>query len=299
MTRPRAVFLLGKGGVGKTTCALALARTMSRSARVLALSLDQAHNLGDLSGEALGPEPRTIAPGLEACEPDLEALARRRADEAVDLLRSGYRYLDALSLSGLADLVQHAPGLEEQSAVDALAGAVEHVGSDGLLVVDMPPTGSSVRMLVLPALGLQWISCLSGLRKRILDRRSAIAHVRGREALGDVPLEEDGDPVTATLAAQAAQLEAVAGLVTGGSHVLVAHPEPLSLTEAGRIRRVLVRLGTDASCLVINRSGPPGEGGPAGDLAGLRVIGVPDLGPEARDPGALDGIGRCLAGAIG
>lgn len=290
MSPPRATLMLGKGGVGKTTCALALARALSRTAPVTAVSLDPAHNLGDLAGVPLGRAPRTLMPGLDACEPDLDALCRERADTAVDLVRAGYRHLDALSLGGLADLVQHAPGLEEQSALDALGAIVRERAEGDVLVVDMPPTGLSVRMLALPALSLTWIETLTGLRRRILERRASIAHVKGRS-------EEDRDPVLERLGAEHDDLLLLRDLIAGrAAHVLVVNPDPLSIAEGGRLRAVLRRLGTDASRLVINR----GSGGDRcdGPLADLPTTVLPDLGGSAREPDSLDRLGRLLAGGL-
>jgi arsenite-transporting ATPase len=290
MSEPRTVLMLGKGGVGKTTCALALARVLSRNRPVTAVSLDPAHNLGDLAGVTLGRDPLTLMEGLDACEPDLEALSRERAREAVDLVRAGYRHLDALSLGGLADLVQHAPGLEEQSALDALGALVRGREGRGVLVVDMPPTGLSTRMLALPALSLTWIETLSGLRRRILDRRASIAHVRGSGGEGRDPVlerlgaERDGHVLLRDLIARRA------------THVLVVNPEPLSVAEAGRLREVLRRLGTDATHLVINR-GPVGD--PPAGLGDLPSTRLPDLGDGAREPDGLDDLGRALAEALG
>jgi arsenite-transporting ATPase len=289
---PAAILLLGKGGVGKTTCALALGHALRRSGPVHALSLDPAHSLGDMAGVELGAAPRQIASGLEASEPDLEALAQRRAGRAVELMRSGYRHLDSLGLSGLADLIGQAPGLEEQSAVDALAGAAER-GGGATLVVDMPPTGSSIRTLALPTLNLGWMSCLGGLRRKILERRSSIAHVRGRDWLGDVALEAGDDPVTAALQGEEALLGRARDLIGAAAKILVVNPEPLSVSEAARLRSVLVRIGTDAALVALNRSGPSAPPALSG-LEDLPAVRVPDHGRSARMPDVLEGMGRLL-----
>ncbi len=56
------VFYGGKGGVGKTTCAAARAiADAARGARVLVVSTDPAHSLGDALGVRLSATPRLIA----------------------------------------------------------------------------------------------------------------------------------------------------------------------------------------------------------------------------------------------
>lgn len=289
-----AAFLLGKGGVGKTTCALALALARSRSTRVLLLSLDPAHSIADLAGTPVGGVPRTIAPGLEAYEPDLEGLARARARRAVDLVRSGYRHLDALGLGGLADLVEHAPGLGEQSCLDVLGAQIERGDEERLLVVDMPATGQSVGVLVMPQLSIEWIGCLSALRSRILERRASIAHVRGPGSVQG-PVSSSADPVTHRLGREAEELEGIRALLAErATHLIVINPEPLSIAEGSRLRSVLRRLGTDGSCLVLNRW----EGDPQARLDGLedlpRIV-LPDLGSSARDRARLEELGVLIA----
>jgi len=54
------VFFAGKGGVGKTTCSSAYA--LSRHPRrVLLVSTDPAHSLGDALGARLSSKPRKVA----------------------------------------------------------------------------------------------------------------------------------------------------------------------------------------------------------------------------------------------
>src|SRR5207248_10113999 len=71
-------FFAGKGGVGKTTCAAAEAVALAaRGRRVLAVSTDPAHSLGDALGERLSARPRRISRGLFAAELDADrALSR-------------------------------------------------------------------------------------------------------------------------------------------------------------------------------------------------------------------------------
>ena len=57
----RVLFFGGKGGVGKTTCASAMALAASRAGkRVLLVSTDPAHSTSDMFERPIGPEP--VAP---------------------------------------------------------------------------------------------------------------------------------------------------------------------------------------------------------------------------------------------
>jgi arsenite-transporting ATPase len=76
------LFFTGKGGVGKTTVASAVAVTLADAGRrVLVVSTDPASNLGDVFGMAVAPEPRGV-PGVAGLEvmnldPDAAAAAYR------------------------------------------------------------------------------------------------------------------------------------------------------------------------------------------------------------------------------
>ena len=54
----KVLFFGGKGGVGKTTCASAMALAASRAGkRVLLVSTDPAHSTSDIFERPIGPEP--------------------------------------------------------------------------------------------------------------------------------------------------------------------------------------------------------------------------------------------------
>ena len=56
------IFVGGKGGVGKTTTSSSIAVTMAaHRSKVLIVSTDPAHNLGDSFGQALSSEPSLIS----------------------------------------------------------------------------------------------------------------------------------------------------------------------------------------------------------------------------------------------
>ena len=65
----RVLLHTGKGGVGKTTLALATAFGAARHGhRVCVLSTDPAHSLADALGEKVGPSARRISDGVFARE---------------------------------------------------------------------------------------------------------------------------------------------------------------------------------------------------------------------------------------
>ncbi|HIU75678.1 MAG TPA: ArsA family ATPase, partial [Candidatus Pelethocola excrementipullorum] len=70
----RIILYTGKGGVGKTSLAAATACRIAQSGKkVLIISTDQAHSLGDSFEMKLGNEPIQVIENLEALEIDTVA----------------------------------------------------------------------------------------------------------------------------------------------------------------------------------------------------------------------------------
>src|SRR5207249_1324675 len=74
----RILFFGGKGGVGKTTCASALALAAAkRGKRVLLVSTDPAHSTSDIFERLFSREEEEIYPGIVGVEVDGDFEARR------------------------------------------------------------------------------------------------------------------------------------------------------------------------------------------------------------------------------
>lgn len=299
----------GKGGVGKTTCAAASAvAAADRGARVLVISTDPAHSLGDALAVKLGPRPRRVALGprakgtLHACELDADAALDRFIDERRDALRAAAlrgTYLDAgevdrllrLSLPGVDELV----GLLE---VDRLAAGFDEV------VVDTAPCGHTLRLLATPALLERLAQVIEGLQAR----HRTLARTFG------VHRQDATDRVIDELAELGAGLHARLRDPDRCRLAWVLLPEALAVEETADGLRALEEAGIPVEALVVNRlaAAPRGRcdacaarvaaerlalrpllAGGAGRARALRV--VPALAQEPRGPAALRAVARALA----
>ena len=154
----------GKGGVGKTSAACALALDASGSARVLIVSTDPAPSIADALEQPIGDREVSVAGAdqLVARQMDAEAaFARLRNDyqERVDALFEGLtgRGVDiAHDRAVIRDLMTLAPpGIDELYALASLGDTLEEARFD-IIVVDPAPTGHLLRLLEMPALALEW-----------------------------------------------------------------------------------------------------------------------------------------------
>jgi arsenite/tail-anchored protein-transporting ATPase len=168
------VLFGGKGGVGKTTCAAAAAIEVALSfpdVRVLLLSADPAHSVGDVLEAAVSDDPHPIAggpPNLIVRELDAAkafAALRHRLAEGVDdlIVRAGGSAADRQAMRDVLQLAP--PGVDELAAI---IDVTETLGSDGaarcdLIVVDTAPTGHALRLLEMPALVHDWVRAVMGI----------------------------------------------------------------------------------------------------------------------------------------
>ena len=138
----RLLLFVGKGGVGKTTCAAAMALALGNAApgrRVLLLSTDPAHSLGDVLATPVGDDERRVRGGpaaLTVRELDADrAFALRRdhyraaVDELFDAIRGDSRFDVAFDRAVAQDLLDLAPGgLDELCALLTVTEALFPAG---------------------------------------------------------------------------------------------------------------------------------------------------------------------------
>jgi arsenite/tail-anchored protein-transporting ATPase len=173
------LFVGGKGGVGKSTTAAALALHLveTRGERVLLVSTDPAHSLGDLFDRRLGDHETLVAEGpggrgaLHALEIDPEGETDRYLEGVRDAMRAFVRPALFSEVERQIELTRQSPGAMEAAMMDRVAELMDR-GREGRdrVIFDTAPTGHTLRLLVLPELMAAWTDGL--LRRR--DRSEAL-----------------------------------------------------------------------------------------------------------------------------
>lgn len=249
-------LVAGKGGVGKTTVAAALALRHARCGRRgLLVSTDPAHSLGDVLQVALGHEPTRVAPGLDAVELDADALARKHVADVTRALRE-YAHPDTWpEIDRQMALARDAPGTVEAALIDYLAALFERVGNDyERIVLDTAPSGHTLRLLRLPESMGEWTGGLFEAHRR---------HRRLGEKFGHMQsLARRDRRIAEHLRTRQARLERVREVFTDPDRsgaLVVVSPARLPVHESIRLIGALRRVGIAVAGIVVNGLFPEDE----------------------------------------
>ncbi len=239
---PRILFVVGKGGVGKTTTAAALALHFADSDLAThLLSTDPAHSIGDVFDLRVtgDPRPSPCTPALVLEELDARAYARRWVDRiapALARLVEAGTYLDAADARTLTDL--SLPGVDEIMGalrlVELADGPVER------LVVDTAPTGHALRLLESGDLVAGWAAALNAMAEKARAVTAGLLHVSA---------PAPGEEAVAELRAQVARFRT--DVLARAGFVVVTRPEEVVRAETDRLVAELRRRALPVLALVV------------------------------------------------
>ncbi len=156
----RLIFVMGKGGVGKTTISIALANAASRlKKKVLLVELGDADSVGSFYDQTLAETPARLSHGIWGARVD----ARAELEAYVRAHIPSKFIAGKISRSRLFDyLFEAAPGLKEVMSLGRLwrweqEGPRLPNASFDLMIVDAPATGHALSLLRLPDLLIKMI----------------------------------------------------------------------------------------------------------------------------------------------
>lgn len=160
----RIILYTGKGGVGKTSIAAATAcKIANEGKRVLVVSTDQAHSLGDSFDIKLSNDPLEICNNLYAMEIDsilenekvwgnikgyIEKLMVLKADKNIE-----------------SEELLVFPGFEELISLIKIKDIYDE-GKYDVLIVDCAPTGETMSLLKFPDLFKWWMEKLFPIKRK-------------------------------------------------------------------------------------------------------------------------------------
>jgi arsenite-transporting ATPase len=254
-------FLLfgGKGGVGKTSCsaatALYIAETKKR--KVLIISTDPAHSLGDSLGQTLQPGEITKIEGVNTLW-GLEINPKYEQSQVSDALSMisdedsplGSEFKD---LSGL-----NPPGIDEAMAFGKVLQYLDKADYD-LIIFDTAPTGHTLRLLSIPDVLSGWMGKIITLRFKFGKLFGAFKTMFSKKKkLGDI---DDQDPIEMLQALKDSIEHAKETLNNPDktSFVICTIAEVMSIYETERLLSSLMEFEIPATNIVINQLYPENQ----------------------------------------
>jgi arsenite/tail-anchored protein-transporting ATPase len=232
----RVQVFLGKGGVGKTTCAAASALHCAEAGEpTLVLSTDPTPSLSHIFDRPRGAPEREVTPRLSLTEFGLDEL-RTMWDERFgrDVYAVFSSFVDIEYATFVEFMTSVLPGLNEEFMVDY----IRRLAADGRyrrIVWDTAPLGQTLALLGMPTMLARHLRLAPRVYSRLRtsgERRESILEVLRRwDALANVCMEF---------------------LRTSVRFVMVTIPEALALRQLDDAFAELARYGLAVERLVVN-----------------------------------------------
>jgi len=226
------------------------------------VSLDPAHNLGDIFCVRLNGREKRMSDNLLLREVDLHRLSRDYLEREIGVLTRTYSYLQTLNLDRYFSVLKYSPGIEEYALLTSIEETIRQDGANfDTIIFDTPPTGLTLRFLALPQITITWIDRLAQIRRQILDKRHTIRKIRGpateeeKQREEKLAYDEKDDAVLQRLTALKANYESLTGILQGPDCgvVLVFNPDMLSLRESERLVEGLRDINLPLRLLIQNK----------------------------------------------
>ena len=240
----------GKGGVGKTTSSSASALYLAGSRpgeRVLIVSSDPAHSLGDSLSQEVGDNitPVTGVDNLFALEIDAPSrLEEFRVKYKEELKTIAYRGT-IFDRDDIEEFLSFSlPGMDEMMAVFDISDIIKG-GEYSPVILDTAPTGHTIRLLELPDLMLGWFDLLKLMQNRY---RYIVRRLTGR-----YPREDKADDFLDKLLSDIRRVKALFTNKQETEFVPVTMAEDMAIKETQRLLDALHRLNVPAKTVIVNQ----------------------------------------------
>ncbi|KKN16333.1 hypothetical protein LCGC14_0976990 [marine sediment metagenome] len=254
----KMIMFGGKGGVGKTSCAVSSAIwTAEHGRNTLIISTDPAHSLGD----SLGFE---LPPGVPTPIKDIDNLTALEINPKVNMAEfNGLTNINPLKEMGMGGIMENVPllgdledlsasnppGIDEALAFGKILEFIETEHDYDLVVFDTAPTGHTLRFLSLPETLSSWIGKLIKMRLKLGNMFGTLKRFFTRdEKKGDNSLEVLKKLNDAILNAREDLIDP-----TKNSFIIVMIPEEMAILETGRLLDELIKYNIPVSNIVVNQ----------------------------------------------
>lgn len=246
----RIILYTGKGGVGKTSIAAATAcKIAGEGKRVLVVSTDQAHSLGDSFDIKLSDDPLKISNNLYAMEID-SVLENENAWGNIKGYIEKLMVLKSEKTIETEELLVF-PGFEELLSLIKIKDIYDE-GKYDVLIVDCAPTGETMSLLKFPDLIKWWMEKLFPIKRKGAKIAKPIV-----EATMKIPVP--ADDVFDEMEKLYSKIDELHGLMLNKDVVsirIVTTPEKIVVKEAKRSFSYLHLFDYNVDGIIINKIFP-------------------------------------------
>ncbi|GAB4072223.1 TRC40/GET3/ArsA family transport-energizing ATPase [Barrientosiimonas marina] len=252
----KVIFVGGKGGVGKSTSAAALAwKAAQQGSHTLLVSTDPAHNLGDIFDQTVGGSITRIAANLDGLEIDPVAETEEYIKGVKDNIQNVVQASRMDEINRQLNTAKSSPGAEEAALFDRLISVIleqrEHYDQ---LIFDTAPTGHTIRLLSLPELMGVWIEGMLKKRQKTNDNYTQLLN-------DGEPVE---DPIYDVLKVRQDRFSKARDILLDDGttgFVFVLNPDRLPIVETEKAIKLLDQYHLHVKTLIINKVLPENADG--------------------------------------
>lgn len=253
----KIVFVGGKGGVGKSTSAAAIAwQSAEKGSKTLLVSTDPAHNLGDIFNRKIGGKIKQLAANLAALEIDPNIETNNYIKGVKENIKGVVHSSMMEEVNRQLDTAKASPGADEAALFDKLISIIleekEHYDT---IIFDTAPTGHTIRLLSLPELMGIWIEGMLQKRQKTNENYTQLLN-------DGEPIE---DPIYDVLKNRKERFSKAREVLLDPkqtSFVFVLNPERLPILETQKALELLDKYHLHVKTLIVNKilpDNPEGE----------------------------------------
>lgn len=246
----RILLYTGKGGVGKTSIAAATACKIAETGkRVLIMSTDQAHSLGDSFDRKLGNEPLEIAEHLYAMEIDAVAESEHAWGNIKDYLKKLLTSRSGESIEAEELLVF--PGFEELFSLFKILDIYKG-GNYDVLIVDCAPTGETISLLKFPEMFGDLLGKIMPIKRKAIKVAGPLVEKTTKIPMPKETLFDEAE----VLCSKIEQLQDLMSDKEIVSLRIVTTPEKIVVKEAKRNFAYLHMYDYNVDAIIVNKVYP-------------------------------------------
>ncbi len=235
----------GKGGVGKTSCAVATAIALSENFRTLLISTDPAHSVSDCLELQIGFKVVQVGgtgnlSAIEVVADEAMATFKTAHQKELKKLLETSTSLDNEDIEDMLTLT--IPGIDEIMSFKTIIDFIEE-GQYDKYVVDTAPTGHALRLISSPKLLDAWIKVASKMRWKY---RYMVTSFAGSYQIDDV------DSLLLSLKKTVKRIENILHNQSKCEFIPVCIPESMAISETVRLLTDLEVSGIVPHQIIVN-----------------------------------------------